>query len=75
MYRKSEEKLYKTGRSSYLLKTGWKRWCPMNIPEGNPGVIISQNYQLIFLINHQAAPSRSVSKEAHSKTGSVSVAD
>ena len=28
----------------------------MNIPEGNPGVLISQNYQLIFFINHQASP-------------------
>ena len=28
----------------------------MNIPEGNPGVLISQNYQLIFFINHQAEP-------------------
>ena len=29
-----------------------KCWCPMNIPEGNPGRNISQNYQLIFFINH-----------------------
>ena len=47
----------------------------MNIPEGNPGVSISQNYQLIFFINHQASSPPSVSEESGSKTGSKSVPD
>ena len=53
----------------------------MNIPEGNPGLIISQNYQLIFSINHQASSlqspviSPSGSDQSNSKTGSKSVPD